>query len=103
MVEVTPAMKRMAKERADDVKANKKDLKAQYELERDEKLKTLGLVDCDMFFKDKMAEVRKIAGKTAEDDMEEEMMIVVEEVVEDAIFENMKKGQMNQGENQGTT
>jgi hypothetical protein len=78
MVEVTLAMKRMAKERADDIKSNKKELKAQYIQQRDEKLKSLGLGECDKFYKEKLAEVREIAGKAAEDDSEEEMMIFVE-------------------------
>jgi hypothetical protein len=80
--EVTPTMKRMDKECADDFKANKQDLKAQYELERDEKLKSLGLEDCDKYYKEKLAEVREIAGKAAEDDAGEEMMIFVEKAPE---------------------
>jgi hypothetical protein len=100
MVEVTPAMKRMAKECADDFKANKLDLKAQYELERDEKLKSLGLEDCDRYYKEKLAEVRIVAGKAAEDDAEEGMIIFVEKAPEAEASEAV---QVAQGENQGTT
>jgi alpha/beta superfamily hydrolase len=87
MVEVTPAMKRMAKEQAEHMKAEKKDLKARYELERDEKLKTLGLENCDKYFKEKIAEVKKIAGEAAGDDSEEEMMIIVEDAPEAEVSE----------------
>jgi hypothetical protein len=55
--------------------------------------------NCDKYFKEKLAEVREIV----EDAVEKEMMIVVEKVVEDAVVENMKEGQMDQGENQGNS
>jgi hypothetical protein len=82
MVEMTPILKRLANERASDIIADKKELKAQYIQQRDEKLKSLGLGDCDKFYKEKLAEIKEIAGKAAEDDVEEEMMIIVEDAPE---------------------
>jgi hypothetical protein len=79
MFKMTPALKRMANERADDLIADKKDLKAQYIHERDENLKAPGLENCDEYYKEKIAEVKAIVGEVAEDDMEEEMMIIMEE------------------------
>jgi hypothetical protein len=55
------------------MKAVKKDLKAQYIQERDEKLKALGQEKCDEFFVQKMAEVKAIAGQVdgiAEEDVQ---------------------------------
>jgi hypothetical protein len=100
MFELTPAMKKMADEQAIDFKANKQELKAQYVQQRDEKLKALGLENCDEVYKSKITEVREMAGKVAEDDADEEMMIVVEKAPEAEASEAV---QVAQGENQGTT
>ena len=61
MVVVTPAMASMANERADKLIAEKKKLTAQYLLERDEKLKAIGKENCDVYYVEKIAEVKEIA------------------------------------------
>jgi hypothetical protein len=79
MFVMTPALERMANERATNLIDDRKEKKAQYIQEWDEKMKALGLENCDEYFKMKSAKVKAIAGVAAEDDLEEDMMIVVEE------------------------
>ena len=62
MFVMTPTMARMAKEYDDTMIAEKKQKKAVYLAAREEKLQSLGLEDCDEYFVQKIAEVRKIAG-----------------------------------------
>lgn len=57
MFVMTPAMAKMAKEHADRLIAGKKDKAAQYIQERDEKLKAIGLENCDEFYLKKIDEV----------------------------------------------
>jgi len=59
---VTPAMAKMAKEYVVNMIADKKQKKLDYLAERDAKLKSLGLENCDEFFVQKIAEVREIIG-----------------------------------------
>jgi len=76
MFVMTPALARMAKEYADEMIANKKEWKAQYKLERDEKLKALGLENCDEYYVQKLAEVKAIAGEIEEDVVNEAQMVL---------------------------
>jgi hypothetical protein len=71
MFMVTPAIARMAKEQADKLLAEQKDKVVQYAQERDEKLKAIGLKNCDEFFVKKIVEVKAIAGEAAEGAVEE--------------------------------
>jgi len=57
MFTVTPKMKKRCQEYTDNLMAEKKRKAAQYKLERDEKLKALGLKNCDQFYVEKLAEV----------------------------------------------
>jgi len=55
---MTPAITRMAKEYADKMIADRKQRKAEYLAARDEKLKTLGLENCDEYFTQEAQEGR---------------------------------------------
>jgi len=71
MFVMTPAMARMTKEYADTMIAEKKQKKADYLASRDAKLQSLGLENCDEYFVQKIAEVRKIAGSVEQQVVEE--------------------------------
>jgi len=84
MFVMTPAMARMTKEYADTMIAEKKQKKADYLAAREEKLQSVGLEDCDEYFVQKIAEVRKIAGSVEQQDVVEaqEMLELIPEASE---------------------
>jgi len=84
MFVVTPTMARMAKEHTDKLLADKKQKEAEYLAERDAKLQSLGLENCDEYFVQKLAEVRKIAG-SVEHQVVEEAQEVLELIPEASI------------------
>jgi len=67
MFVVTPEMAKRCKEHGDQILAEKKRKAAQYKLERDEKLKAIGLGDHGNFYEEKLAEVQEIASKVEEE------------------------------------
>jgi len=69
MFTVTLEMEKRCQEYTDNLKAEKKRLTAQYKLERDEKLKTMGLENCDQFYVEKIVEVQVLASKVEEEAM----------------------------------
>ena len=76
MFVMTPAITRMAKEYADKMIADRKQRKAEYLAARDEKLKTLGLENCDEYFIQKTAEIKQFAGSDEQHaDKEAEMLL----------------------------
>jgi len=84
MFVVTPAMARMAKEHTDKLLADKKQKEAEYLAERDAKLKSLGLENCDEYFVQKLAEVRQIAS-SVEHQVVEEAQEVLELIPEASV------------------
>jgi len=66
---VTPELAKRSQEYSDNLKAEKKRLPAQYLLERDEKLKAMGLENCDQFYVEKIVEVEVLASKVEEEAM----------------------------------
>ena len=83
MFVMTPAMAKMTKEYADTMIAEKKQKKADYLAAREEKLQSVGLEDCDEYFVQKIAEVRKIAGSVEQQAVAEaqEMLELIPEAV----------------------
>jgi len=81
MFVVTPEMARMAKEYADMMIADKKQMKIDYLAERSAKLKSLGLENCDEYFVQKIAKVRQIVGSVEQQAVEEakEMLELIPE------------------------
>jgi len=79
MFEMTPEIAKRAKEHADKMTTDKKKKAAQYIVERDEKLKAVGLGDCDKFYVDKLAEVKAIA-----DEVEQEAVKEAQEILKKA-------------------
>ena len=71
MFVMTPAMARMTKEYTDKLLAEKKQKEAEYLADRDAKLQSLGLENCDEYFVQKIAEVRQIAGSVEQQVVEE--------------------------------
>jgi len=71
MFVMTPKMARMAKEYADTLIVDKKQKKVDYLAERNAKLKSLGLENCDEYFVRKIAEVRQITGSVEQQAVEE--------------------------------
>jgi len=67
MFTVTPEMAKRCQEYSDNLMAEKKRKDAQYKLERDEKLKAMGLENCDQFFVEKIVEVQEIVSKVEEE------------------------------------
>jgi len=84
MFVMTHAMARMAKEYADTMIAEKKQKKLDYLAERNAKLKSLGLENCDEYFVQKIAEVRQITGSVEQQAVEEakEMLELIPEASE---------------------
>ena len=74
---MTPAMARMTKEYTDKLLAEKKQKEAEYLAERDAKLQSLGLENCDEYFVQKIAEVRQIAGS-----VEQQVVVEAQEMLE---------------------
>jgi len=71
MFVMTPEMARRAKEYADKLTADKKKKKEEYLAARDARLKSLSLEDCDEYYVQKIAEVKKIAGSVEEETVKE--------------------------------
>ena len=77
MFVMTPEMARRADEHAAKLAEEKKKKKEQYIVQREEKLKSLGLDNCDDFYVQKLVEVKAIAGE-----VEQEAMKEVQEMLE---------------------
>jgi len=71
MFVMPPKMAKRADEHAEKLIAEKKKKDAQYIVERDEKLKSLGLENCDDYFVQKLVEVKAIAGEVEQDTLKE--------------------------------
>ncbi|RHN60097.1 hypothetical protein MtrunA17_Chr4g0021661 [Medicago truncatula] len=71
MMVVTPEMAQMAKEYADNAIAKKKQLKQQYILERDEKLKAAGMVEINPLSAEKDAEILALTAEVEDQTMKE--------------------------------
>jgi len=71
MFVMTPDMARRADDHAKKLAEEKKKKKEQYLAEREEKLKSLGLDNCDEFFVQKLAEVREIADTVEQEAVKE--------------------------------
>jgi len=72
MFVMTPEIAKRAKEYADKLTADKKKKKKEeYLAARDARLKSLGLEDCDEYYVQKIAEVKKIAGSVEEETVKE--------------------------------
>jgi len=84
MFVMTPSMARMSQEYADKMIADKKQQKADYLAARDAKLKSLGLENCDEYFVQKIAKVKKIAGSVEQQAVEEaeKMLELIPEALE---------------------
>ena len=67
MFEVTPELAKKCDEYLDNMKNEKKRLKAQYRIERDEKLKALGLEHCDQLTIEQLIEVQTLSRKLEEE------------------------------------
>ena len=78
---VTPAMAKMTKEYTDKLLAEKKQKETEYLANRDAKLQSLGLENCDEYFVQKIAKVRQIAGSVEQQVVEEvqEMLELIPE------------------------
>jgi len=76
MFEVTLEIAKRAKEHADKLTTDKKKKVAQYIAERNEKLKAVGLGDCDKFYVDKLAEVKAIAVEVEQEAVKEAQEIL---------------------------
>jgi len=74
---MTLEMARRPKEYADKLTADKKKKKEDYLAARDARLKSLGLENCELYYVQKIAEVKKIAGS-----VEEETVKVAKEMLE---------------------
>jgi len=68
---MTPEMIKHADEKIKKMLADKKQQKVDYLAARDAKLKSLGLENCDEYFVQKIAEVKKIAGSVEQETVEE--------------------------------
>ena len=73
---VTPALAKRAKDHADNLIAEKKKKTAQYSSERDEKLKAIGQENCVEYYEQKIAEVKRIAGKVEQDAVKEAQKVL---------------------------
>jgi len=67
MFVMTPEMAKRSKEHTNKLMAEKKRKMALYKLQRDEKLKEMGLEDCDKFYLEKISEVQEISKKVDEE------------------------------------
>jgi len=76
MFEMTPEIANRAKEHADKLTADKKKKAAQYIAERDEKLKAIGLGDCDKFYVEKLAKVKAIVVEVEQEAVKEAQEIL---------------------------
>ena len=74
---MTPEMVKEADEHAAKLKEEMKEKKEQHLAQREEELKSLGLEDCDAYYKEKLAEVKAIAGA-----VEQETLKDVQEMLE---------------------
>jgi len=86
MFVMTPEMIKHADEKAKKMLADKKQQKINYLAARDAKLKSLGLENCDEYFVQKIAEVKKTAGSIEQETVEEakEMLEQIPEASEAA-------------------
>jgi len=71
MFVMTPEMIKHADEKTKKMIADKKQQKIDYLAVRDAKLKSLGLKNCDEYYMQKIAEVKKIAGSVEQETVEE--------------------------------
>jgi len=67
MFEMTPELAKRCDEYSENLKNEKKRLKAQYRIERDEKLKAMGLENCDQDTIEKIIEVQTLSRKLEEE------------------------------------
>jgi len=67
MFTMTPELEKKCQEYSENLKNEKKRLKAQYKLERDEKLKAMGLEHCDQHTIEQIIEVQTLASKLEEE------------------------------------
>ena len=63
MFKMTPELEKRSKEYSENLINEKKRLKAQYRIERDEKLKAIGLEHCDQHTIEQIIEVQTLANK----------------------------------------
>ena len=67
MFTMTPELEKRSQEYSENLKNEKKRLKAQYRIERDEKLKAMGLEHCDQHTIEQIIEVQMLASKLEEE------------------------------------
>jgi len=84
MFVMTPEMAKHADEKAKKMIADKKQQKAEYLVARDERLKELGLDNCDEYFVQKIVEVRQMAGSMEQESVEKakKMLEQIQEISE---------------------
>ena len=87
MFVMTLEMAKHANEKAKKMIVDKKQQKAEYLVARDERLKELGLDNCDEYFVQKIAEVRQMAGSMEQESVEKakEMLEKIPEISEAAL------------------
>jgi len=68
---MTPKMSKRVDEHAKKLLEEQKKKKKEYLAAREERLKSLGLEDCDEYYVQKIAEVKKIAGSVEEETVKE--------------------------------